>query len=133
MTDTDELIIHGGRVIDPANGVDEIRDVFVRGGVIAAREDLTSPEAARIDATGLVVAPGLIDLHVHLREPGQSAKETIETGARAAAAGGFTTIVCMPNTKPGGGQPGDDHLDQRARPAESLRQRVPDRSHHQGT
>ena len=106
MTDADELIIHGGRVIDPANGVDEIRDVYVRGGVIAAKEDLTAPEAAaRIDATGLVVAPGLIDLHVHLREPGQSAKETIETGARAAAAGGFTTIVCMPNTSPAADNP----------------------------
>ena len=106
MTDTDELIIHGGRVIDPANGVDEIRDVYVRGGVIAAKDDLTAAEgAARIDATGLVVAPGLIDLHVHLREPGQSAKETIETGARAAAAGGFTTIVCMPNTNPAADNP----------------------------
>ena len=106
MTDADELIIHGGRVIDPANGVDEIRDVYVRGGIIAAKEDLTAPEAAtRIDATGLVVAPGLIDLHVHLREPGQSAKETIETGARAAAAGGFTTIVCMPNTSPAADNP----------------------------
>ena len=105
MTDTDESIIHGGRVIDPANGVDEIRDVYVRGGVIVAKEDLTSPGAARIDATGLVVAPGLIDLHVHLREPGQSAKETIETGARAAAAGGFTTIVCMPNTNPAADNP----------------------------
>ena len=58
-----------------------------------------------IDATGLVVAPGLIDLHVHLREPGQSAKETIETGARAAAAGGFTSVVCMPNTSPAADNP----------------------------
>ena len=98
-------LIRGGRVIDPANGIDEILPVLLRDGRILAVGEHTTPadypgDVEEIDATGLVVAPGLIDLHVHLREPGQSAKETIETGARAAAAGGFTTIVCMPNTSP---------------------------------
>jgi len=89
--------IKGGRVIDPSNGVDEIRDIFVENGIIVA----TKPDRAGvIDATGRIVAPGLIDIHVHLREPGQSHKETIATGTRAAAAGGFTTVVCMPNTTP---------------------------------
>ena len=97
-------VIRGGRVIDPANGVDEIRSVYLRDGCLVTpggpEEDFEV-----IDATGLVVAPGLIDLHVHLREPGQSAKETIETGARAAAAGGFTSVVCMPNTSPAADNP----------------------------
>ena len=99
-------VIRGGRVIDPANGVDEVRDVYLRAGVFIAPEAVAAGENIEsIDASGLVVAPGLIDLHVHLREPGQSAKETIETGARAAAAGGFTTIVCMPNTSPAADNP----------------------------
>ena len=98
--------IRGGRVIDPANGVDGVRDVYLRGGVIVTSEEVGAREPDEIiDAAGLVVAPGLIDLHVHLREPGQSAKETIESGARAAAAGGFTTIVCMPNTNPAADNP----------------------------
>ena len=91
------LHIRGGRVIDPANHVDEVRDVYIAGGKIVA----TSPEEAEvIDATGKIVTPGLIDIHVHLREPGRSDKETIETGTRCAARGGFTTVVCMPNTTP---------------------------------
>jgi len=91
------LIITGGRVIDPANGIDEVRDVYICDGVFAAGK----PDGARtLDASGLVVAPGLIDLHVHLREPGQGHKETIASGTAAAAAGGFTTVVCMPNTSP---------------------------------
>lgn len=91
------LLIKNGRIIDPANGIDEIRDLYVKDGVITQE---APTDAILIDATGLIVAPGLIDIHVHLREPGQSHKETIATGTQAAAAGGFTTIVCMPNTKP---------------------------------
>ncbi|MFZ4116184.1 MAG: dihydroorotase [Chthoniobacterales bacterium] len=91
------LHIKGGRIIDPANGVDATHDLFVYDGRISVNR---APEAEVIDATGLIVAPGLIDIHVHLREPGQSHKETIATGTQAAAAGGFTTIVCMPNTNP---------------------------------
>ncbi|MCX6897451.1 MAG: dihydroorotase [Verrucomicrobia bacterium] len=91
------LTIRNGRVIDPANKVDTVRDVYVRDGKIAAEP---APDAIVVDAAGLVVTPGLIDLHVHLREPGRSDKETIETGTRCAAFGGFTSVVCMPNTSP---------------------------------
>ncbi len=87
--------IKGGRVIDPANGVDEIRDVCIEAGKIVAEAG-----GEVLDATGKLVVPGLIDMHVHLREPGRSDKETIETGARCAARGGFTSVVCMPNTNP---------------------------------
>jgi dihydroorotase len=95
-------IIRNGRVIDPANKRDEIADVLILDGKIEAQSAIRSPQSAveEIDAKGLIVAPGLIDIHVHLREPGFRHKETIESGARAAAAGGFTTIVCMPNTSP---------------------------------
>ncbi|MEY2578246.1 MAG: dihydroorotase [Verrucomicrobiota bacterium] len=97
-------VIRNGRIIDPANQRDEVGDLFIVGGKIAAKAKNSDAEV--IDATGLVVAPGLIDLHVHLREPGFGWKETIETGARSAAAGGFTTIVCMPNTSPAADSPG---------------------------
>jgi dihydroorotase len=97
------ILLVGGRVIDPARGWDAVGDVLILEGKVAA----TGPDAAakagnvkRFAATGLVVCPGLIDLHAHLREPGQSAKETIATGTAAAARGGFTSIVCMPNTSP---------------------------------
>ncbi len=88
--------------MDPANRVDGVADVLVTDGRIArVGPGLSAPaDAERIDATGQVVCPGLIDLHVHFREPGQTAKETIATGAQAAARGGFTTVVCMPNTQP---------------------------------
>jgi dihydroorotase len=99
------ILIKNGRVIDPANGVDAIGDVFVHDGKIAplpSPSELTKRKAdiETLDATGLVVAPGLIDLHVHLREPGRADKESIETGTRCAARGGFTSVVCMPNTSP---------------------------------
>jgi dihydroorotase len=98
------LLITGGRVIDPARQFDAPADVLIRDGKIAALGNGSAAQAGsgaeRIDATGLVVCPGLIDLHVHLREPGQGAKETIATGTAAAARGGFTSVVCMPNTSP---------------------------------
>ncbi|WP_420616521.1 dihydroorotase [Candidatus Palauibacter sp.] len=96
------LLLTGGRVIDPSSGLDEVRDVLVRDGrVEAVEQGVAGPEGIpRIEAQGLVVAPGLIDVHVHLREPGAEHKETIRTGAQAAAAGGFTTIWAMPNTDP---------------------------------
>jgi len=92
--------IRNGRIIDPANQRDEVADLFIVDGKIAAKPERGDGKVEEIDATGLIVSPGLIDVHVHLREPGFAWKETIETGARAAAAGGFTTIVCMPNTSP---------------------------------
>ncbi|MGA2437735.1 MAG: dihydroorotase [Acidobacteriaceae bacterium] len=103
-----ELLILGGCVVDPANGTDGLRDVLLRDGRIAAVEMPgklagvadSLPKENQIDAAGCVVAPGLIDIHVHLREPGQTHKETIRTGTAAAAAGGFTTVVAMPNTTP---------------------------------
>jgi len=98
------LLLTGGRVIDPANRLDVSADLLVIDGKIA----VVGPEASlkapanlqRLDVSGLIVCPGLIDLHVHFREPGQSQKETIATGAAAAARGGFTSVVCMPNTSP---------------------------------
>jgi dihydroorotase len=93
-------IIRNGRVIDPANKRDEIVDLVIVDGKIADKAEIGKQKAEDIDAKGLIVAPGLIDMHVHLREPGFGYKETIASGARAAAAGGFTTIVCMPNTSP---------------------------------
>ena len=96
-----QLLIRNGRVIDPASATDKTADVLIQDGAIAAiSANLEAPGAETFDATGLVVAPGFIDMHVHLREPGIEHTETIETGARAAAAGGFTSICCMPNTRP---------------------------------
>ncbi len=101
-------IIRNGRVIDPENKRDETADVYiVNGKIVGSKSEIQSPksEVEEINAKGLIVAPGLIDMHVHLREPGFSHKETIESGARAAAAGGFTTVVCMPNTLPAADNP----------------------------
>jgi len=98
-------LIRNGRIIDPANHRDEVADLRIREGKISNADSPETGDEEVIDATGLVVAPGLIDLHVHLREPGFTWKETIESGARAAAAGGFTTIVCMPNTAPAADNP----------------------------
>ncbi|HZZ21022.1 MAG TPA: amidohydrolase family protein, partial [Opitutaceae bacterium] len=95
------LWIKNARVIDPASKRDSVGDLFVLDGKIVAKLSPKDRKRARkIDAKGLVAAPGLVDIHVHFREPGQTHKETIATGSRAAAAGGFTTVVCMPNTSP---------------------------------
>jgi dihydroorotase len=95
------LIIKSGRVIDPATKRDEVGDVFIADGKFVAKlTPAQRKQAKQIDARGLVVCPGLVDIHVHFREPGQTHKETILTGSQAAAAGGFTTVVCMPNTSP---------------------------------
>ena len=96
------IIIEGGRVIDPAQGIDRVADLLIEGGRIAAVErSIEPPEGAEtIDASGLTVSPGFIDLHCHLREPGFEYKETIASGTRAAAKGGFTTVCAMPNTEP---------------------------------
>ena len=96
------IFIEGGRVIDPSSGIDGVRTVVLRDGRVAqVGERLERPRDARaIDARGKWVLPGLIDIHTHLREPGQEYKETVETGARAAVAGGFTAVCAMPNTSP---------------------------------
>lgn len=95
------LWIKNARVIDPANKRDAVGDVFVQNGVIVAKLSAADKKKAKlIDGTGLVACPGLVDIHVHFREPGQTHKETIATGTHCAAAGGFTTVVCMPNTSP---------------------------------
>ncbi len=96
-----KLLIRGGRLIDPANGIDGQYDVLVENGLISRVSERISDETAEVlDAEGKIVAPGLIDMHVHLRDPGLHHKETIETGTAAAAAGGFTAVACMPNTVP---------------------------------
>lgn len=94
-------IIKNGRVLDPANRLDKVCDILIEDGKIAkVGADLSAAGAEIFDAAGKVVTPGLIDMHVHLREPGQEAKEDFVSGSRAAAAGGYTTIATMPNTKP---------------------------------
>ncbi|SDF04625.1 dihydroorotase [Sporomusa acidovorans] len=96
-----KLLIKGGRIINPAEKMDTTGDILIENGkIFAIGPNLAAEEAQIIDAAGLVVAPGLVDMHVHLREPGLEAKEDIASGTRAAAAGGFTTVACMPNTKP---------------------------------
>jgi dihydroorotase len=103
---TSPLCLRGGRVLDPARGVDRVQDLWIEGGTIAGwGEDAPSavrsnPKAEIVDVRGAVVCPGFVDIHVHLREPGQEEKETIETGARAAVRGGFAAVACMPNTDP---------------------------------
>ena len=96
------LLIKGGRLIDPSQGIDEISDILIADGVVLELGlGLAAPDGTQtIDAGGLIVTPGLIDMHVHLRDPGLEYKEDLATGSRAAAAGGFTSVACMPNTSP---------------------------------
>jgi dihydroorotase len=95
------IVLKGGRVIDPAQGLDQTTDVLISDGVVKSVEPGANEKGARvIDCAGKLVTPGFVDLHVHLREPGHEYKEDIASGARAAAAGGFTTVCCMPNTNP---------------------------------
>jgi dihydroorotase len=95
------LWISNARVIDPAAKRDAVGDLFIKDGkIVASLSAAEKKKSKKIDASGLVACPGLVDIHVHFREPGQTHKETIETGSRAAAAGGFTSVVCMPNTAP---------------------------------
>ncbi len=103
MNDMDSLLIERGRVVDPASGIDQEMDVLLRGGrvaAVAAPGTLRGEAERSFNAKGCIVAPGFIDLHVHLREPGQAHKETIATGTAAAAVGGFTSVCAMPNTLP---------------------------------
>jgi len=102
MNPSKMLLIRSGRLIDPESGRDEQADVLIRGGKIASvGKRIKKPEGTEVfDAKGLVVAPGLVDMHVHLREPGREDEETILSGVQAAVAGGFTAVACMPNTEP---------------------------------
>ena len=103
---TNPLCLRGGRVLDPARGIDRAQDLWIENGLIAglgedAPAELRSNKSVEVvDVRGAVICPGLVDIHVHLREPGQEEKETIETGTRAAVRGGFTSVACMPNTSP---------------------------------
>ncbi len=96
-----KILIRQGRVVDPAHGIDEVRDILVDKGVVAeSARELKVQAQTLIDASGKIVIPGIIDMHVHLREPGREDKETVATGTRAALAGGATTVLAMPNTDP---------------------------------
>ena len=95
------LLLRGGRVVDPSQDLDRRTDVLIEDGKVAGVGNVATRKGGEtIDVEGCVVTPGFVDMHVHLREPGREDKETILTGSRAAAAGGFTSIVCMPNTTP---------------------------------
>ena len=101
MVETGSILIKGGRVIDPSQKMDAVADVLVLDGKVAdVKKGVSKKGVPKLDASGLVVSPGFIDMHVHLREPGFEHKEDIETGTRAAAHGGITSVACMPNTNP---------------------------------
>src|SRR5262245_3069521 len=93
----ERFVFRGSRVVDPASGRDEVADVIVEDGVVSSE---SAPNATVLDCDGLVLAPGLVDLHTHLRQPGREDRETVETGCRAAALGGFTALAAMANTEP---------------------------------
>jgi dihydroorotase len=96
-----KLLLRNGRLVDPTSGLDESLDLLIEDGkVVRVERKITAEGAESLDLTGFVVCPGFLDMHVHLREPGQEWKETVETGTLAAAAGGFTGVACMPNTVP---------------------------------
>ena len=97
----ESLLIKNGRVIDPSQNLDKVADILIKNGKVSQiGSKLKSPAGLVIEAKGLIVTPGLIDIHVHLREPGREDEETIQSGSEAAAVGGFTAICCMPNTSP---------------------------------
>ena len=100
MKKQNNWILSGARVIDPVNNMDEVRKVYIKDGIIVDEAAMQGVDAGELDLTGKVVAPGFIDVHVHLRQPGKVDAETVRTGTQAAAAGGFTTVVAMPNTSP---------------------------------
>ena len=104
-----DLVVKNGRIVDPARKIDTVTNVVIRGGKIQSIGTGTMPDIPVFDATGLVVAPGFFDIHVHLREPGTEEAETISTGGSAAAAGGFTAVAAMPNTKPPNDNPSITH------------------------
>ena len=117
--------IRGGRLIDPAAGVDALKDILLKDGRVA---EIATPGKIKqangaevLNAKGLIVAPGLIDIHVHLREPGQGYKETIASGTAAAAAGGFTAVAAMPNTVPVNDSPTRSTTMPRSNPPAPLR------------
>src|SRR6186997_1262640 len=95
-----KLLIQNGRVIDPSQNIDKITNLLIEDGKIAGLDVARNGQDRVLNATGKIVTPGLIDMHVHLREPGREEDETIETGTAAAVAGGFTSIACIPNTNP---------------------------------
>ena len=127
------ILIKNGRVVDPVTNTDKIMDVLIKDNKIAeVSEHIEASGAQVIDAAGLVVAPGLVDTHVHFRDPGFTYKEDIETGARAAAKGGFTMVVCMANTKPAVDNIETlDYIQKKGR--EDRYKRTPDRNSHKGT
>jgi dihydroorotase len=104
-----DLLIKNGRVVDPARKLDTVTDIVIRNGMVATIGNGTVSDLPVFDATGLIVAPGFFDIHVHLREPGTEEAETIATGGSAAVVGGFTAVACMPNTKPSNDNPSITH------------------------
>src|SRR5262252_6838936 len=104
-----DLLIRNGRLVDPGRKIDTVSDILVRDGKIRKIGHVDSTDLPVFDAAGLVVAPGFLDIHVHLREPGTEEAETIATGGNAAVAGGFTAVAAMPNTKPPNDNPSITH------------------------
>src|SRR5438034_7355330 len=104
-----DLVVKNGRLVDPARKIDRVADVVIRDGMIRSIGNRNVSDLPIFDATGLIVAPGFFDIHVHLREPGTEEAETIASGGNAAVAGGFTSVAAMPNTKPPNDNPSITH------------------------